>query len=212
MKELILKDFRVLKFANLLTILICIVGSYIGSTLDHIILVKISYLFAIMLSSHLLTLILSQKEIKTNSDIIINSLPVDRSLIVKSKYIFTMIYIIFLSAIVFVVSNIFGDVGATFLDLMTVLGLSLLFYSAYFIIYYFNLGKAQLFNQFFFIIITLSPNVLNRLDRDIFSSKFFKYILNLNFNIISSLLFVIGLILYIISLGISIKIYKSKEI
>ena len=203
MKELILKDFRVLKFANLLTILICIVGSYIGSTLDHIILVKIS---------HLLTLILSQKEIKTNSDIIINSLPVDRSLIVKSKYIFTMIYIIFLSAIVFVVSNIFGDVGATFLDLMTVLGLSLLFYSAYFIIYYFNLGKAQLFNQFFFIIITLSPNVLNRLDRDIFSSKFFKYILNLNFNIISSLLFVIGLILYIISLGISIKIYKSKEI
>lgn len=220
MTQLILKDFRILKFINLITIFICLVGGYIGVGLDNVIKSKLAYIFVVLMTSYLASLILGQKEVKTKSDIIINSLPIDRSLIVKSKYCFNIIYALLSSLIVFFSSNVLGSVfsistsGApmSFFDILIVLGLTLVFYSIYLLLYYFNMGKAQLFNQITYALLILSPSLLNRFNLDISTSPLFKSLLSMDFNKIVYLLVVLALVLYIISLNISIKIYQSKNL
>ena len=219
MKHLVIKDFRVLKLMNLAVIAICLAGGYMGISYENTLKTKFVYAFAILITTYLASILLSQQEVKNNSDIIINSLPIDRSLIVKSKYLFILIYMCLSSLIVFLSSHVSGvifpnntpGVGADVFDILFIIGLALIFYSVYLLIYYFNIGKAQIFGQVFYLILVLAPAFLGRFGERIVSSSSFKYLMSLNFNFIISLLIAVGLIFYVISLNSSIKIYESKE-
>lgn len=220
MKELILKDFRLLKFISLVTVSICLMGGYIGVSLDSVIKTKLVYVFIVLLTSYLASMMIGQKEIKTNSAMIINSLPINRSLIVKSKYIFSFIYALLSALLVFFSSNVLGSIFSTntpgvrmsLFDILVIVALTLVFYSIYLFLYYFNIGKAQLFNQVFYGLLILSPSLLNRFGENIFNSSLFKYLITLDFNSLIYLFVIIGLILYMVSLNISIKIYQGKSI
>lgn len=220
MKELILKDFRLLKFINIITAIFCLIGGYIGVSLDNLVETKLVYIFAVLISTYLASMMLGQKEIKTNASVVINSLPINRSLIVKSKYLFNIIYALVLSGIVWFSSNVLGSIFSAntpgvpmnIFDILLILSLSLLFYSFYLVLYYFNVGRAQLFNQIFYAMLILMPATLNRLDIDIANIALLKSLSEFGLSNIMYLLVLIGLIFYIISLSISIKIYKTKEI
>lgn len=219
MKHLILKDFRLLKLMNLAVIAICLAGGYIGISYENTLKTKFIYAFVILLTTYLASILVSQQEVKSNSDIIINSLPIDRSLVVKSKYLFILIYMGLSSLIVFLSSHVLGvifptntpGVRASIFDILFIIGLALIFYSVYLLIYYFNIGKAQIFGQVFYLILVLAPALLGRFGERIIASNLFKYLLNLNFNLIIALLAVVGFIFYVISLNSSINIYESKE-
>ncbi len=219
MKQLILKDFKLLKYMNLLTIFICLVGGYIGISTENIIKTKLIYISTVLLASYLNSLILSQQEIKTKSDVIINSLPIIRSRVVSAKYSFSIIYVFLASILVFLSSHLLGIIfpngtpGArgSISDILLTLGIALLFYSIYLLIYYINIGRAQIFNQIFYALLILAPSILSRFSKNILYSNIFKSLLNLNLNLIIYVLISLAALFYIISLNISIKVYKIKE-
>lgn len=219
MKQLILKDFKLLNYINLFTIFICFVGGYMGISTENNIKSKLVYVFTVLIISYLSSIILSQKEIKTKSDIIINSLPTTRSDVVVAKYLFSIIYVLLASILVFfssyllsiIIPSITPGPRTSIYNTLATVGIALLFYSIYLLIYYINIGRAQVFNQVFYIILVLSPLVIGRFSEKIASLTIFKYLLNINFNIMIYLLIIFAIIFYIISLNFSIKVYKAKE-
>lgn len=219
MKELILKDFRLLKYSNIIILVICLTGGYVGSTLDNIIISRLVYILVALMSSYLSSLLLGQRELKTKTDIIINSLPINRSLVVKSKYIFTVLYALVTSSIVYISSHISGyifrdtsGVKMSPIDILAIIALILIFYSIYLFLYYFNFRRAQLFNQISYVLIILAPSLFERIGENIFKTRLFSYILNLNFNTVIILLIFLSIVFYMVSLGASIKVFKTKDI
>ena len=223
MKELIIKDFKLLKFLNIFAVLVCLFIGFLGMSFENIFKSKLIYIFITVFISYIASMFLSSYDTKANSDVVINSLPINRYSVVKSKYMFMMIYMLISCTLVFISSNMskvlfssnLPGVPATMLDVLLTIGLTLLFYSVYLPIYYFNIGKSQALNQVLYMLFILAPVALSRLGEKfgskILSSNLFKYFIHLNFNLIIVIVALIGLLFYLISLNISRKIYETKE-
>ena len=100
---------------------------------------------------------------------------------------------------------------ATIWDVLFILGLSLVFFSIYLPSYYYNVGKAQAFNQIFYIILILLPNIISRFGNKVESTEIFRDIINMDWKIVILMFVGVGIVMYLISLQISKNIYKGKE-
>ena len=219
MKQLVIKDIRLLRFINLFILCGGLFFGYVGVSIDHVYKSKLVYGFAMFIMVYVVSMFSTQYDVKGKADMMLNSFPVDRYDIVKSKYISMGLYILFITGIVFLSSNISKiifsttTVGnpATIWDVLFILGLSLIFFSIYLPFHYYNVGKAQAFNQIFYIILILLPNIISRFGRKFENAEIFQNIINMDWKILILLFAGVGIIMYLISLQISKGIYKGKE-
>jgi hypothetical protein len=219
MKQLVIKDMRLLKIINLVILCGGILFGYIGVSIDHVYKSKLVYGFAMFIMVYMVSMFSTQYDVKGKTDMMLNSFPVDRYDIVKSKYISMGLYILFITGVVFLSSNISRIIfnttiagnPATIWDVLFIFGLSLVFFSIYLPFHYYNVGKAQVFNQIFYIILILLPNIISRFGNKIGSTEIFQGIINMDWEIVILMFVGVGIIMYLISLQISKNIYKGKE-
>ena len=112
MKQLVMKDIRLLRFINLIIFCAGIFSGYVGVDTVDIYKSKVIYGFAIFIMIYMITIFSTQHEAKTKVDMMLNSFPVNRYDIVRAKYISMGFYILAISGIVFLSSNLFkAEIG-----------------------------------------------------------------------------------------------------
>ena len=160
---------------------------------------------------------------KNKSEFILNSLPLERSDIVISKYMSTFVYAI----IGIIYSILIGLIGKatglsmfsrsiSLLDIVFVFTTACIFSSIFFPVYFkFGNIKMKFFNVILLMIIFFVPmNVITYVSENpnnIFVHKFNYFMNNTSSIMQNSLAIIIGLIIFLISLMISIHIYNNKE-
>ena len=160
---------------------------------------------------------------KNKSEMVLNSLPLKRSDIVISKYISIFVFV----TIGIIYSTLIGCIGKTtglaiftgsisLLDIVLVLMGGCIFGAMFFPTYFkFGYVKTRIFNTILFMIIFFVPmNIINYVrsnPNNILVQKFNYFINNTSSLTQDSLALIIGLICFMISLMISIRIYNNKE-
>ncbi|WP_333638109.1 ABC-2 transporter permease [Tissierella praeacuta] len=219
MKHLIMKDIRLLRIINLIIFWISLIFGCVGVSTENIYKSKLIYGFSIFIMIYIVSIFSTQHELKAKSDMMLNFFPVNRYDIVRAKYISMGIYIFAISGIVFISSNLFkimmnGEIigsPATIFDVLFIIGFSLMFFSIYLPFQYYSIGKAQAFSQIFYIFLIILPNIIGRFGSKIETTNIFKNIIVMDFGIFIFMFAVVGIILYLISLEVSKKIYSMKE-
>ncbi|MGH4121341.1 MAG: ABC-2 transporter permease [Clostridium sp.] len=160
---------------------------------------------------------------KNKSEIILNSLPLKRDDIVISKYISTFIF----GIVGIICSILIGFIGKTaglpmftrlisLLDIVSVLTSVCIFSSIFFPVYFkFGVARMKIFTVLifmaFFFVPTSAIDYAIKNPNNIFVHKFNYFVSNTSSLTRNSLVLILGLILFLISLMISIRIYKNKE-
>lgn len=164
-------------------------------------------MFLCFLSIYLVTMYANAYDFKYNSELMINSMPVNRKIVVSAKYLSVIIFFIIAEAIILVTGNLIQmvypglvtktiNINTVFMEFFIVS----IYYSIFFPLY-FKMGyiKSRWFN---FVIMGIMGSAITILG-DI--SKGTNVLLQ------SSILVCISIILMLISLFFSIKIYSNKE-
>lgn len=219
MKQLVMKDIRLLKTINLIIFCAGIFSGYAGVDTVDIYKSKVIYGFAIFIMIYMITIFSTQHEVKTKVDMMLNSFPVNRYDIVRAKYISMGFYILAISGIVFLSSNLFKAVSnnemmcnsATIFDILFITGFALIFFAIYLPFQYYSIGKAQVFNGIFYAILIILPNIISRYGSKIVDTDIFGRIISMDLKIIALMFVGIGIMMYLVSLQISKGIYKAKE-
>ncbi|MDR7855432.1 ABC-2 transporter permease [Tissierella sp.] len=219
MKNLVIKDIKVLRFMNLFILVVGIVSAIIGNTVNEILKSKLIYGYGIFLMVYVSISYTTQYDIKAKSDIMLNSLSINRNDIVKARYISSILYLLFSIGVIFIATNISKYLFASnnlgnpvkILDMLFLSGICLIFISLFLPFQYYNMEKVQIFNSIFYIILVLSPNLVSKYMPNIGTSKWFDAAMKMDFKSITYSLLGLGIILCFISLQISKQIYKTKE-
>lgn len=218
MKQLVIKDIRLLRFLNLIMVVLCMVLGFVGVNSMEIYKSKAVYILGTFILIYIVSMFTTQYDIKGNVDLMLNSFPVNRYEIVKARYISLAIYIIAIASIMFLSSNMWKIVfknlegnPAAIWDILVVIVLALIYFAIYLPFHYFNMGKAQLFNNIFYFLLLLMPNILGRYGDRLLVAKSVIWVLGRDLRYIMLMALGVSLILYIVSLSISRRIYENKE-
>ncbi|WP_353095764.1 ABC-2 transporter permease [Tissierella praeacuta] len=219
MKQLVIKDIRLLRMINLFVFCGVAIFGYIGMVTENIYKSKLIYGFSVFIMIYIVSIFSTHHEIRAKSDVMLNSLPVNRYDIVGAKYISMGFYIFAISGVGFITSNISKIIisskaigsPVTIFDIFFIIGLSLVFFSIYLPFQYYSIGKSQAFSQIFYMLLIILPNVISRFGRKIETTNLFKNIIRMDLKLFALIFAVSGIILYLISLQISKRIYKMKE-
>ena len=161
---------------------------------------------------------------KNNSEVLLNSLPVSRENIVYAKYlsviIFSVIAIVLTIGGIFIMSSIgigkmagginIGDIASFLFGIMVLMSINFPLYFKY------GYGKLRYFNFGIFMLFLISPIILKFLKDNIDLNNSFilsmkARLLSLSDTQIGIIIICIALSIYLISLAISLNIYKKKE-
>ncbi|NLK43347.1 MAG: ABC-2 transporter permease [Tissierellia bacterium] len=219
MKHLILKDVKVLTIANMTMPIVWWLLSYNVKVRGNTFYAKTLFYSFFFITIFVISLLLTRYDENSNIDIILNSLPIDRRLIVRARYISIALYTVFISLGFFIVFNltftrfarIFGSVSASFLDMLFIIGLALIFYSFYLPFHYLSLGKAYTFIQIFVAILILLPVLILKYGERLLSIDLINTLFNTGFRNLVFILLGLGIVLYLLSLQLTKLIYNSKE-
>lgn len=218
MKQLIMKDMKLLGFLNLVLIALAIITGYAGIDISTSFGSSMVYAFATVVAVYLITVTIGAKESKTKSDPLIISMPVNKFDIVKARYLTMIIYIFTLLGTMYLSSNILKALvkysqgePLSLIGILIISSIIIVFLSFFIPFQYYNVKNAQMFIAIIYLFILLSPNILNRLDIDIQSIEFIQKIFIMDFSNLGFIMFGSSLILYVISSFISRMIYEAKE-
>lgn len=219
MKYLVIKEIKVLRFVNIFILAWGLAAGLAGTMVEGMFMSKVIYGYGIFFMVFIYSMMSTQYSMKNRTDIVINSLPITRYDVVRAKYITVILYMLFGALVVFISSNIavrifpnsLTNSNAILQNMLLNIGLSLIFFSVYLVIQFYNIDKIQIFNAIFYILFILAPNLLKRFIPNIADTKWSNKLSSLNLNKISLILIGIGMILYLISMQISKQIYKCKE-
>lgn len=220
MRQLVMKDMRLIGIANLVILGIGIFSGFVGifGFEDKIIESNYFYGVAIIATWFIVNTLIATKEFESNPDSLILSLPVKKFDIVKSRYLTLTIYIFGTLGIIYLTSNIvkvlFNNMSGESLDLLGILvigAIMIIFTSVYIPFQYYDQKSAQFFPAIIQVLAVSSPNIIKRFNINIDGSTFIRKILAADFNLLAIILLGVSLILYMISLFISKKIYEAQE-
>lgn len=221
MLNLIVKDILIQKKTLLYTLIYAILAPIVFSSMKPIgfglyVLppMAITYMFISFAVSY---------DEKNKSEIILNSLPIERNDIVISKYISTFVFAI----LGIIYSILVGFIGKTIgfsmftrwislMDIVLVLTSACILSSIFFPVYFkFGYIKMTLFNVIILMLIMILPTTVfdyfAENPNNILVQNINYFINNTSSFIQNSLALLTGLIFFLISLRISIHIYNSKE-
>jgi hypothetical protein len=221
MFHLILKEFLIQKKTMLISFIYIIFSAFIfnnispnGGAVYNLAPYAVIYLFVLYSCGF---------DDKSNSDIIFNSLPLKREDIVFSKYIsifFFAAFGILCSVVVGTLGKIIGFANInrfiTLKDITIVLSIGMIF-SSFFYPFYFKLGlnKMRFINVFLFMLIMFVPSFMmgfveSHLENS-FVIKLISFFTNIPSSTLQALYFITSCIIFLVSLLISMGIYKNKD-
>ncbi|MFT5873287.1 MAG: ABC-2 type transport system permease protein [Clostridium sp.] len=161
---------------------------------------------------------------KNKSEIVFNSLPIRRDEIVISKYISTFVFLIIGISYSILIGFIEKITGAplinrpvSLLDIGLVLPSVCIVASIFFPVYFkFGAIKMRIFTNIMLVLIVFLPvNVIiyaNKNPNNILVQGFNHFMNNTSSFTLNSLAIIVGLIIFLLSLIISIRIYNNKEL
>jgi ABC-2 type transport system permease protein len=221
MIDLILKDLKLSIKMKFFVIAYGLFISYIGISLPQHIIADIMYILSIIMMVFILTIYANGLEDRYNTQIVLNSLPINRDNIVAGKYLTLVAYIGISCAVIFVFTNSLKAVGvaqgnaANILNLIIAGCICLIFYSVYYP-FYFKLGEGiRTFNQVLWIMTFILPSVISKIGKNMESNGMLVEIYNkftsLNLYHIALIFSILVLFMYYVSFQISKKLYSMRE-
>lgn len=218
MKNLVLKDIRLLGVFNILIGAMPVILGFIsirpGKNYEAILI----YFFAVLVPVYLLVVRMSVNDMQSNANPLLISLPVKRFDIVKARYISVFIYVVLISMLVYLSSNISryfltskNTTKFTISTMYFTAALIILFLSVNIPFQYFNIRNAQIFNAVFYMVLILVPSQLARFNVSVANNTLFQKLLSLDIKVLGPVLLLVSLVVYGGSSFVSKSIYEGKE-
>ncbi|MBE6044419.1 MULTISPECIES: ABC-2 transporter permease [Clostridium] len=218
MLNLVLKDFKLGKRYNIFLLVYSLMISAFGLKMDH--LPGMLYVLSIVMLSYISILYSNGYDEKYKINIALNSMPINKKDIVRAKYLSLILRVLIVSCVIIIFTLILNRLGvkatvrtATFWDFILSFNLLGIFYSVYYPLYYkFEYNKFRIINMILYIILLVIPGYITKFLKSNIGLKFYNWIMDFRhlnqFQLFTSILV---LIVLIISMTISSKIYCNKE-
>lgn len=218
MINLLKKDFILSRKANIFAVLYALFISATGLISDNPIISHLLYVLSIIILTFITVIYTNGYDDKYKSEIILNSLPLDRRNIVRGKYVALIMFLFISSGAVILFTKalpllglVDGFEGASIQTIVIAANLVLLFYSIYYP-FYFKLGEGlRSFNAILWVLLMLGPTMIGRGFKALAERGLLDKLMNMDLNTINLYLLGIALIIYYISLQVSKGIYMRKE-
>lgn len=215
---LIKKDLKLSIKINLIAVIYVLFISVNGLLSKDLLIGNIIYVLSIIIFTFVVVIYVNGFDDKYKSEVILNSFPLDRRNIVRSKYITLIIFILISSAVIVALTNVLpmilnidGRASANIHTVIIAANVLLLFYSIYYPIY-FKVGEGlRTFNTILWLLLVIGPNLLVKALKTLDQRKLLEILAHIDLDKINLYLLGISLIIYYLSLQISKKIYVKKE-
>lgn len=215
---LIKKDLKLSIKINLIAVIYVLFISVNGLLSKDLLIGNIIYVLSIIIFTFVVVIYVNGFDDKYKSEVILNSFPLDRRNIVRSKYITLIIFILISSAVIVALTNVLpmilnidGRASANIHTVIIAANVLLLFYSIYYPIY-FKVGEGlRTFNTILWLLLVIGPNLLVKALKTLDQRKLLEILAHIDLDKINLYFLGISLIIYYLSLQISKKIYVKKE-
>lgn len=215
---LIKKDLKLSIKINLIAVIYVLFISVNGLLSKDLLVGNIIYVLSIIIFTFVVVIYVNGFDDKYKSEVILNSFPLDRRNIVRSKYITLIIFILISSAVIVALTNVLpmilnidGRASANIHTVIIAANVLLLFYSIYYPIY-FKVGEGlRTFNTILWLLLVIGPNLLVKALKTLDQRKLLEILAHIDLDKINLYFLGISLIIYYLSLQISKKIYVKKE-
>lgn len=219
MLGLIVKDLMLIGKINIFMIIFAFFIAVMGTQVPA--LAGIMYVFAVFIVAYFGILYCTGYDDKCHSELAINSFPVNRRTVVAEKYLLIIILTGVLWAVISMITNLMPVLGlkissrtCSLWDLVFTLNIVTLFFSIYYPFYFmYDSIKMKTVNSCLYLVIVLIPPFISKfLKSDAGINFVSKYAFtSINVKSLSIILAFAAVVIFIISMLISIKIYKGKD-
>jgi len=218
MISLIKKDLILAFKINIFAVIYAIFISTTGLIGNNLLIANFLYVLSIIMLTFIIVIYTNGYDDKYKSQIVLNSFPIDRRNIVRSKYITLIIFILISSGAILAFTNILpiiftidGGTGANIHAVIFASNILLLFYAIYYP-FYFKVGEGlRSFNTVLWIFMMMGPALLGKLFKFLDKKGLLVKLMNVNLDKINLYLLGITIVIYYVSLQISKKIYMKRE-
>lgn len=218
MINLIKKDLKLSIKVNIFAVIYALFISASGLIADNSIMANTLYVLGIVILTFIAVIFTNGYDDKNRSEVVFNSLPLDRRNIVTGKYISLLIFFSISSGAVIAFTNILPilgivDIGnsAGVQNVILAANIVLLFYSIYYPIYFKVGGGLRTFNAVLWMALMIGPAMIGKGFKALDQRGLLDKMMNIDLNTINLYLFGITIVIYYISLQISKGIYMRRE-
>ena len=218
MINLIIKDLRLSRNVNIFAVIYVLFLAAMGLTQPISVAVHVLYIMSICMITFAVIIYDNGYDGRNSTEAILNSLPIDRVDIVKSKYASSLIFAVFNGIIMYIFTNLIklfvagvqGEPMALW-DISISIIIILMFYSLYYP-FYFKMGEGmRTFNMILWVFIFILPSIVTKLGKKFQGTAILKNISEIDPNEGMFIFLAVSVIVYIISLTISKKLYLKRE-
>ncbi|WP_077369050.1 ABC-2 transporter permease [Anaerosalibacter sp. Marseille-P3206] len=217
MFNLVKKDLKISIAINIFAVVYALFISVMGMNVPIDFPVNIMYILGIINFVFVSVIYSNGYDDKNKSEVVLNSLPIDKVDIVRGKYLTLIIFILISCIFTFLFTNIIKGLGLTpdgrpvgIWDIVVAMSVLLVFYSIYYP-FYFKLGDLRMFNSILLILIFIGPTILGKIGKRFIKKDLITKLASLSLKQISLLIFIFTILMYFISLQISKKLYMTRE-
>lgn len=218
MFNLIKKDFILSRKINIFVVVYALFIAAMGLVMPDPLVSTFLYVLGMLTLIFITVIYTNGYDDKYKSEIVLNSLPIDKENIVRAKYMTLILFIIMSCSAVLIFTNIILKLGvvsigkgASIWNVIFATNISLIFYSIYYPIY-FKVGEGlRSFNTILWILIAIGPSVLSKLMKGLNTTGYLEKIIAIDINRINIYVLIISLFMFYMSMKISEKIYRTRE-
>ncbi len=218
MFNLIKKDFILSRKINIFVVIYALFIAAMGLVMPDPLVSTFLYTLGMLTLIFITVIYTNGYDDKYKSEIVLNSLPIERENIVRAKYMTLILFIIMSCSAVLIFTNIILKLGvvsigkgASIWNVIFATNISLIFYSIYYPIY-FKVGEGlRSFNTILWILIAIGPSVLSKLMKGLNTTGYLEKIIAIDINRINIYVLIISLFMFYMSMKISEKIYRTRE-
>lgn len=218
MFNLIKKDFILSRKINIFVVIYALFIAAMGLVMPDPLVSTFLYTLGMLTLIFITVIYTNGYDDKYKSEIVLNSLPIDKENIVRAKYMTLILFIIMSCSAVLIFTNIILKLGvvsigkgASIWNVIFATNISLIFYSIYYPIY-FKVGEGlRSFNTILWILMVIGPSVLDKLMERLNTTGYLEKIIAIDINRINIYVLIISLFMFYMSMKISEKIYRTRE-
>lgn len=218
MFNLIKKDFILSRKINIFVVVYALFIAAMGLVMPDPLVSTFLYTLGMLTLIFITVIYTNGYDDKYKSEIVLNSLPIDKENIVRAKYMTLILFIIMSCSAVLIFTNIILKLGvvsigkgASIWNVIFATNISLIFYSIYYPIY-FKVGEGlKSFNTILWVLMVIGPSVLDKLMKGLNTTGYLEKIIAIDINRINIYVLIISLFMFYMSMKISEKIYRTRE-
>ncbi len=220
MLSLFKKDVMISRKPMMLIGVLVLIWTIPAFLVQNQIMAQVVFGYMLFFQSYYLAIMLTQQDEAVKADLIINSLPVNRNLVVAERYLFFIIQPAAMTAFILVFSRAVWSIpapgfpqgqGFSIVGAMVVLPIIWIILTFYLPINYMSIGKIKVFNQLSFMALILLPGIASRFIKGSQMPSWIQGLLEMPVELVVAGLIIASMIIYFISYQFSKKIYRNKD-